>query len=132
MDTTLCNIRRNVVVQVTKPPQSSWRFHWHELFPIARTREGSDAEAFYLPAVEPGLARHALCLRLREALVELQPRVGSSVVVEGYVVQVLEDGGDFLPPTLDDDLDAFIVSIVPGARRGPQPSMETPPLSMSA
>ncbi len=120
------------MVQVTKPPQSSWRFHWHELFPIARTREGSDAKAFYLPAVEPGLARLALCARLREALVELQPRVGSSVVVEGYVVQVLEDGGDFLPPSLDDDLDAFIASLAPRGRRGPQPSMTAPPLSLSA
>jgi hypothetical protein len=54
------------------------------------------------------------------------------VVVEGYVVQMLEDGADFLPPTLDDDLDALIASIVPGSRRGPQPSIGTPPLSMSA
>ena len=132
MNSTLCHIRRNAVVQVTKPPQSSWRFHWHELFPIARAGKGRDAKAFYLPAVEPGLARGALCSRLREALVELQPRVGSSVVVEGYVVQLLEDGGDFLPPTLDDDLDAFIASIVSGPRRGPQPSMNAPPLSLSA
>ncbi|HEU4464390.1 MAG TPA: hypothetical protein VFS53_05030 [Gemmatimonadota bacterium] len=132
MNSILCNIRRNAVVQVTKPPQSSWRFHWHELFPVGRVGNGSEAKAVYLPAVEPGLARRALCSRLREALVELQPRPGSSVVVEGYVVQLLEDGGDFLPPTLDDDLDAMIASIVPGSRRGPQPSMNTPPLSLSA
>jgi hypothetical protein len=132
MDSILCNIRRDTVVQVTKPPQSLWRFHWHELFPVARGGEGSEAKAFYLPAVEPGLARRALCSRLREALVELQPRVGSSVVVEGYVVQLLEDGADFLPPTLDDDLDAFIASIVPKSGRGPQPSMNAPPLSLSA
>ncbi len=130
MHSTLCHIRRKTVVQVTKPPQSSWRFHWHELFPIARAGEGSDAKAFYLPAVEPGLGRRALCSRLREALVDLQPRVGSSVVVEGYVVQVLEDGGDFLPPAVYIDLDAFIAAIVPG--RGPQPSTSAPPLSLSA
>ena len=132
MESTLCNLRRNAVVQVTKPPQSSWRFHWHELFPIARAGEGSDAKAFYLPAVEPGLGRQALCSRLREALVDLQPRVGSSVVVEGYSVRVLEDGGDFLPPGLDADLDAFIAAIVPGSRRGPQPSISPRALSLSA
>jgi hypothetical protein len=132
MHSTLCNIRRNAVVQVTKPPQSSWRFHWHELFPIARVREGRSAKAFYLPAVEPGLARQALCSRLRDALVDLQPRVGSSVVVEGYSVRVLEDAGDFLPPTLDSDLDAFIAALAPEPRRGPQPATETPPLSLSA
>lgn len=132
MHSTLCNIRRNTVVQVTKPPQSLWRFHWHELFPIARAGEGSDVKAFYLPAVEPGLGRQALCSRLREALVNLQPRVGSSVVVEGYAVRVLEDGGDFLPPNLDADLDAFIAAIVPGSRRGPQPSSSPRPLSLSA
>lgn len=132
MDSILCNIRRNAVVEVTKPPQSSWRFHWHELFPIARAGEGDDARAFYLPAVEPGLARRALCSRLREALVDLQPRVGSSVVVEGYVVRVLDDGADFLPPTLDEDLDALVASLTPQSRRGPQPSVEAPPLSLSA
>ena len=132
MHSILCNIRRNTVVQVTKPPQSSWRYHWHELFPIAHAGEGSDAKDLYLPAVEPGLARRALCSRLREALVDLQPRVGSSVVVEGYVVQVLDDGADFLPPTLDADLDAFIASIAPGHRRGPQGSTSAPPLSRSA
>lgn len=132
MQSTLCTIRRNTVVQVTKPPQSSWRFHWHELFPIARTREGRDAKAFYLPAVEPGLGRQALCSRLREALVDLQPRVGASVVVEGYAVRVLEDGGDFLPPTLDADLDAFIAAIAPEPRRGPQPAADVRPLSLSA
>jgi hypothetical protein len=132
MDSTLCNIRRNTVIQVTKPPQSSWRFHWHELFPIARTRQGKDAKAFYLPAVEPGLGRQALCSRLREALVDFQPRVGSSVVVEGYAVRVLEDADDFLPPTLDADLDAFIAAIAPEPRRGPQPATDTRPLSLSA
>ena len=132
MDSTLCSIRRNAVVQVTKPPQSSWRFHWHELFPIARSGEGSNAKAFYLPAVEPGLARRALCSRLRESLVDLQPRVGCSVVVEGYVVQVLEDGDDFLPPTLDADIDAVIATLVPPSRRGAQPSTSAPPLSLSA
>ncbi|HET6361160.1 MAG TPA: hypothetical protein VFH11_03795 [Gemmatimonadota bacterium] len=131
MHSILCNIRRNTVVQVTKPPQSSWRYHWHELFPIARARE-DDAKDFYLPAVEPGLARRALCSRLREALVDLQPRVGSSVVVEGYVVQVFEDGGDFLPATLDADLDAIIASIAPEPRHGPRQSTRKPPLSLSA
>ena len=120
------------MVQVTKPPQSSWRYHWHELFPIAHAREGSDAKDFYLPAVEPGMARQALCSNLREALVGLQPGPDSSVVVEGYVVQVLEDGADFLPPTLDADLDALIASIVPGYRRGPQASTSAKPLSLSA
>jgi hypothetical protein len=132
MAAILCNIRRNAVVQVTKPPQSSWRFHWHELFPIARAGEGSDARAFYLPAVEPGLARRALCSRLREALVDLQPRVGSSVVVEGYLVRVLDDGADFLPPTMDEDLDAFVATLAPRSRSGPQPSVQAPPLSLSA
>lgn len=132
MHTTLCNIRRNTVVQVTKPPQSSWRYHWHELFPIAHVREGGDTKDFYLPAVEPGLGRRALCSRLREALVDLQPRLGASVVVEGYVVRVLEDGADFLPPTLDADLDAFIASIAPAGRHGPQGSTSSAPLSLSA
>jgi hypothetical protein len=117
MNSILCNIRRNAVVEVTKPPQSSWRFHWHELFPIARAGEGKQAKAFYLPAVEPGLARRALCSRLREALVDLQPRVGSSVVVEGYVVRVLDDGADFLPPTMDEDFDALLASLAPESRR---------------
>jgi hypothetical protein len=102
MNSILCNIRRNTVVQVTKPPQSS------------------------------GLARRALCSRLREALIDLQPRVGSSVVVEGYVVQVLDDGADFLPPTLDDDLDAFIASIVPGHKREPEDSTSPAPLQLGA
>ena len=132
MDSTLCNIRRNTVVEVTKPPQSAWRFHWHELFPIARSGEGNDARAFYLPAVEPGLARRALCSRLREALVDLQPRVGSSVVVEGYLVRVLDDGADFLTPTMEEELDAFVATLTPRSRRGPQPSVEAPPLSLSA
>lgn len=132
MNSILCNIRRNAVVEVTKPPQSSWRFHWHELFPIARAGEGKEAKAFYLPAVEPGLARRALCSRLREALVDLQPRVGSSVVVEGYVVRVLDDGADFLPPTMDEDFDALLASLAPESRRGPQPSTGAPPLSLSA
>jgi hypothetical protein len=132
MDAILCNIRRNAVVQVTKPPQSSWRFHWHELFPIARAGEGEDAKRIYLPAVEQGLARRALCSRLREALVDLQPRVGSSVVVEGYVVRVLDDGADFLPPTMEEELDAIVAKLAPRSRRGPQPSPTAPPMSLSA
>lgn len=132
MNSILCNIRRNTVVQVTKPPQSSWRYHWHELFPIAHAGEGSEAKHFYLPAVEPGLARRALCAHLRQALVGLQPGPDSSVVVEGYVVQVLEDGADFLPPTLDADLDAFIASIVPERESERRASSGATPLSLSA
>lgn len=131
MESILCSIRRNAVIQVTKPPQSSWKFHWHELFPIARSR-GNGEQAFYLPAVEAGLARRALCSRLREALKDLQPRTGSAVVVEGYVVQVFEDESDFLPPTMEADLDAFIASVVPPSRHGPQPSIPAPELSLSA
>jgi hypothetical protein len=131
MESILCSIRRNAVVRVTKPPQSSWRFHWHELFPIARTR-GVGGKAFYLPAIESGLARQSLCSRLREALADLQPRVGSAVVVEGYVVQVFEDASDFLPPTMEADLDAFIASIVPPSRRGPHASIPAQELSLSA
>jgi hypothetical protein len=119
------------VVRVTKPPQSSWTFHWHELFPIARTR-GNGGKAFYLPAVEAGLARRSLCARLREALADLQPRVGSAVVVEGYVVQVFEEASDFLSPAMEADLDAFIASIVPPSRQGPQPSIPAQELSLSA
>jgi hypothetical protein len=132
MNAIPCNIRRHAVVHVTKPPQSSWRYHWHELFPLARVGEGSDAQAFYLPPVEPGLARQALCERLREALADLQPRPGSCVVVEGYAVRVLEDGADFLPPNLDADFDAFVAGIVPGPRRGPQPSPRESPVSLIA
>lgn len=132
MDATLCNIRRNAVLHVTKPPQSSWRYHWHEIFPIARVGRGDETKAFYLPPVEPGLARRALSERLREALVDLQPRAGSCVVVEGYAVRVLEDGDDFLPQTLDADLDAFVEGIAALPRRGPRSATKESVLSLSA
>lgn len=107
MNATLCPIRRSTIVQVTRPPLSLWRYHWHELFPLARTENGNGGAPLFMPEVETGEGRWALCSRLRERLADRPPANGSPVVVDGYLVQVLEDGAGLLPD-LDTDIDALL------------------------
>ena len=111
MHATLCAIRKGTIVQVTRPPLGLWRFHWHELLPIARVVDANGSMAFYLPEVEPGNGRRALCSRLREALDDMSPLNGTRVVVDDCMVEIMEGRTGLLPDFVEADLDAFIVSL---------------------
>lgn len=86
-------LRRTTIIQVSRPPSSLWRFHWHELFPI-RASDGDDA---YLPAIEPGRRREAVRRLLRRSLRAVDLETPRPVVVAGFLVQVLEERVALLP-----------------------------------
>lgn len=112
MYATLCPVQRSTIVQVTRPPLSLWRYHWHELFPLARAEDGNGRAPLFMSEVETGEGRRALCSRLRELLADLPPPNGSPVVVDGYLVQVLEDSAGLLPD-VDTHLDALLEKLSP-------------------
>jgi hypothetical protein len=114
MSTVLHPLRPVTILQVTKAPHTLFRFHWHELFPIARIENGPGSVTVYLPEVEPGNGRRELVARLRESLAGRTLEETSPVVVDGYLVQVLDDRLGLLPDFDPARLDALVAGLAPG------------------
>ncbi len=111
MNLRLCPIRKTTIVQVTRPPLGLWRFHWHELLPIARARNGNGSVPVYLPEIEPQDGRSELISRLRAALVDRTFETGR-LALDGCTVEVLEgDRTGLLPDFQEADLDELIAGL---------------------
>ncbi len=109
MSASPCAIRRSTIVQVTRPPIGLWRFHWHELFPIARENDGNGKRAIYLPEVEAKDGRRELCSRLQSEFADLPPESEFPIVVEGCMVAVLDgDRTGLLPDFQEAEIDAIL------------------------
>ena len=112
MSAAPCAVRRFTIVQVTRPPIGLWRFHWHELFPIARENDGNGRRGTFLPEVEAKDGRQALCTRLRSELAELPPATTFPIVVDGCMVDVLDgDRTGLLPDFREADIDAILSTL---------------------
>lgn len=100
-------MRRTTILQVTRPPHHLWRFHWHELIPLARSAQGD----VYIPALEPCGERTRVRDRLRGLLTGVSLVEERPAVVDGYLVQVLEGKVVLLAADVDAELDRLLRSL---------------------
>ena len=104
MDADETAVRRTTILQVTRPPHHLWRFHWHELIPLGRSVRGE----VYLSALEPCGDRARVRDRLRGLLRRVSIVEERLAVVDGYLVQVLEDRVALLSRDVDAELDRLL------------------------